>query len=127
MTATQLKRLWKSKHNGFPINRILLFIFALVVGAMYHSFFGGGHGFLIAAAVTTTNPSDFANRQQTFFNKKILKALQFSLKLCGYGLSEGYTTIGDTVRFFRPRKANLSGINAQALTGITIVPLTTPT
>lgn len=82
---------------------------------------------MLGAAVTTTNPSDFANRQQTFFNKKILKALQFSLKLCGYGLSEGYTTIGDTVRFFRPRKANLNGINAQALTGITIVPLTTPT
>lgn len=81
----------------------------------------------MGALVSTSNPADYANRQQTFFNPKILKALQFNLKLAGYGLSQGYSTIGDTVRFFRPRKASTSGINAQALTGLTITPASTPT
>lgn len=79
------------------------------------------------AIATTSNPSDFANRTQTLYNPKILKALQFNLKLAGYGLSQGYKTIGDTIRFFRPRKANASGINAQALTGLDITPSATPT
>ncbi len=78
------------------------------------------------ARATTTNPSDFANRTQTYFNPKILEALQFVLRLAQFGLSEGYATIGDTVRFFRPRKASLAGINAQAIT-FSITPLTTPT
>lgn len=81
----------------------------------------------MGAAITTANPADFANRQQAYFNPKILKALQYSLKLCQYGLSQGYTTIGDTIRFFRPRKASTSYINAQALTGLTITPLLAPT
>ncbi len=79
------------------------------------------------AAATTTNPADFANRTQTLFNPKLLKALQFHLRLAKYGLSEGYSAIGDTIRFFRPRKANQSGINAQALTGLAVTPLVTPT
>lgn len=74
-----------------------------------------GAGVLMAmAAVTTTNPTDFADRTQTLFNPKLLKALQWNLKLAGYGLSEGYKAIGTTIRFFRPRKANLSYINAEA-------------
>lgn len=72
------------------------------------------------------NPSDFANRTQTFFNPKLLKALMYNLRLTKYGLSEGYTTIGDKIRFFRPRKASLSYINAQTRT-FTVVPLVTPT
>lgn len=64
------------------------------------------------AAVTTSNPADFSSRTQTFFNPKLLKALQYNLKLAGYGLSEGYTTIGSTIRFFRPRKANTTGVGA---------------
>jgi N4-gp56 family major capsid protein len=78
------------------------------------------------AAATTTNPADFSNRTQTLFNPKLLKSLLFNLKLAQFGLSEGYTAIGDTIRFFRPRKANLSGINAQAIT-FAITPLVTPT
>ncbi len=82
------------------------------------------------AAVTTSNPSDYSYRLQTYYNPKLLEALQYSLKLAGYGLSEGYSTIGYTIRFFRPRKANLSGINAEAarttrLTKITLA--STPT
>lgn len=79
------------------------------------------------AQATTTNPADFTNRTQTLFNPKLLEALVLSLKLARFGLSEGYSAIGDTIRFFRPRKASLAGINAQALTGLSITPLTTPT
>lgn len=81
------------------------------------------------AAVTTTNPADFADRTQTYFNKKLLEATKYSLKLAGYGLSAGYKTIGTTIRFFRPRKANLTGIHAEAArtTSLAITKLTTPT
>lgn len=79
------------------------------------------------ALASTTNPADFANQQQTFLNKKILAALLFNLKLAGYGQSEGYEAHGNTIRFFRPRKANVSGINAAALTGLAVTPLVTPT
>lgn len=81
----------------------------------------------MGAAATTSNPSDFSTRTQTYFNPKLLKALQFSLKIAQFGLSEGYSTIGDTIRFFRPRKASQSYINAQALTGLSVTPLVTPT
>lgn len=79
------------------------------------------------AMASTSNPSDFSNRTQTFFNPKLLEALKYNLRLAKYGLNEGYTTIGDTIRFFRPRKASLSGINAQALVGLNVTPSTTPT
>ncbi len=81
----------------------------------------------MGALVTTANPADFANRTQTLFNPKLLEALKFNLRTAKFGQSEGYTAIGDTIRFFRPRKASLSYINAQALTGLAITPLTTPT
>lgn len=81
----------------------------------------------MGAAATTANPADFANRTQTLFNPKLLKALLNTLKLVQFGQSEGYSAIGDTIRFFRPRKASLSYINAQALTGLAITPLSTPT
>lgn len=85
---------------------------------------------MLGAAVTTTNPTDFADRSQVLFNKKILKALQYNLRLAPYGLSEGYSPVGTAaVRFFRPRKANISGINAANVTAftLTIIPKNTPT
>lgn len=81
----------------------------------------------MGAIATTTNPADFANRTQTLFNPKLLEALLYNLRLCRYGQSDGYTAIGDTIRFFRPRKASLSYVNAQALTGLNITPLLAPT
>ena len=75
-----------------------------------------------------SNPTDFQNRTQAFFNPKLLKALQFNLKLAGYGLSQGYSTIGDTIRFFRPRKASLSYTNAEASTAaLSVTAATSPT
>jgi N4-gp56 family major capsid protein len=74
-----------------------------------------------------SNPTDFANRQQIYFNPKLLQALQYNLRIAKYGLSEGYSTIGDKIRFFRPRKASVSYINAQTLVGLSVTPLTTPT
>lgn len=81
----------------------------------------------MGAIATTTNPADFASRTQTLFNPKLLEALKYSLRLAKFGQSEGYTAIGDTIRFFRPRKASLAGINAQALVGLAVTPSTTPT
>lgn len=77
------------------------------------------------AAVTTTNPSDFADRQQTLFNRKLLKSLQYNLQLARYALTDGYSPNGRAIRFYRPRKANLTGINAENVTAFTrtIVPL----
>jgi len=83
----------------------------------------------MGAAATTANPSDFADRQQTLFNKKILKALQYSLRLAQYALSDGYSPNGRAIRFYRPRKANLAAINAENVAAFTrtIVPLNATT
>lgn len=80
---------------------------------------------MFGAAVTTVNPQDFADRQQTLFNKKILTALQYNLQLARYALTEGYSPNGRAIRFYRPRKANLAGINAENVTAFTrtITPL----
>lgn len=75
------------------------------------------------AAVTTANPADFANRVQTYFNPKLLKALDFNLVLSTYGLSQAYPAIGSTIRFFRPRAANTVGVAAVA-EGVTPATLT---
>jgi N4-gp56 family major capsid protein len=58
----------------------------------------------------TPAPADFANRVQTFFNKDLLEALQFELVLATYGMKQSYPAIGDTIRFFRARKANTDGL-----------------
>lgn len=65
----------------------------------------------MGAATTTTNPADFANRVQTFYSKQLLKALQFNLRLGAYGTAKGLeaNSGANTIRFFRPRKANRSG------------------
>lgn len=59
----------------------------------------------MGATVTSTNPSDFANRIQTFFNPKLLQQLLYNLALADYGLRGKYPAIGQTIRFFRPRPA----------------------
>lgn len=74
----------------------------------------------MGALVQTTNPADFANRTQTFFNPKLLAALQFNLVLGTYGMRGKYPAIGQTIRFFRPRPANTTSTGA-------IVEGTTPT
>jgi N4-gp56 family major capsid protein len=64
------------------------------------------------AAVTTTNPADFADRIQTYFNPKLLKALEFELVLASYALRQAYPANGTSIRFFRPRAANTTGVQA---------------
>lgn len=64
------------------------------------------------AAVTTANPADFASRIQTYFNPKLLKALDYELVLQSYGLRKAYPAHGTSIRFFRPRAANTTGVGA---------------
>lgn len=66
------------------------------------------------AMATTTNPSDFANNLQTYFNPKFLEALKFELVLADYAWRKPFPIIGNTVRFFRPRQANTTGVAALA-------------
>lgn len=77
-------------------------------------------------AGTGGNPAGVTDRIQTLYNSQLLSKIEPALKLCQYGLDKAYKTIGDKIRFFRPRRANLSGINADAIT-LSIVPLITPT
>lgn len=64
------------------------------------------------AAVTTSNPTDFADRIQTYFNPKLLKALDYELVYANYGLRQAYPAHGTSIRFFRPRAANTTGVGA---------------
>lgn len=66
----------------------------------------------MGATATTINPSDFANRAQTYFNPKLLEATDFNLVLSAYGMSKPYPAKGTTIRFFRPRGANKSYVGA---------------
>lgn len=61
----------------------------------------------MAATITTASPSDFANRQQKYFSRELLKALTFNLKLGRFGLSKELPANSGaaTIRFFRPRRA----------------------
>lgn len=114
---------------GVTITQFLCLCFAaLAVFVLQEAVISWLHfsGVILAmAAATTANPADFADRQQTLFNRKIMKALQFNLALARYAKTEGYTPNGRTIRFYRPRKANLSGINAESVAAFTrtIVPL----
>ena len=62
----------------------------------------------MGAAITTTNPADFANRLQKYFSKQLLQALTFNLRLGSYGVAKELpaNSAANTIRFFRPRKAN---------------------
>jgi len=75
------------------------------------------------AAITTSNPADFANRIQTYFNPKLLEALDFELVLASYGQRKAYPATGTSIRFFRPRAANTTGVGAIA-EGVTPTTLT---
>lgn len=74
----------------------------------------------MGATATTTNPADFANRIQTYFNPKLLKALQFNLVLAQYGQQKDFPAIGTTIRFFRPRAASKASVVA-VVEGVTPV------
>src|SRR4051812_43814159 len=68
----------------------------------------------MGAAATTTNPADFASRLQKYFSRQLLKALQFNLRLGAYGQAKEVpaNSAANQIRFFRPRKANRSGVGA---------------
>lgn len=68
----------------------------------------------MGAAISTTNPADFANRLQKYFSRQLLKALQFNLKLGSYGIAKELpaNSAANTIRFFRPRKASRAGVQA---------------
>lgn len=74
----------------------------------------------MGAATTASNPADFANRLQTFFNPKLLETLTFELAIADYGLRGKFPAHGTSIRFFRPRRANTSGVG-------TLTEGTTPT
>lgn len=68
----------------------------------------------MGALVSTTNPADFANRLQTYFNPKLLEALVFELHLAEYGLRGKYPAHGTSIRFFRPQQASTASVVAIA-------------
>ncbi|MDE2020039.1 MAG: N4-gp56 family major capsid protein [Patescibacteria group bacterium] len=70
-------------------------------------------------AITTSNPVDFTNRILSYYNKQLLKALEFNLRLTNYGRAQAVPKSSgfNGIRFFRPRKANRSGV--QSLTEAT--------
>lgn len=81
-----------------------------LVAFIIDHYFGHGHsgGLMTAgAAITTTNPADFANREQKLFDRKLNKALAFNLRLGSYGTAKPLTQKmgADTIRFFRKRRA----------------------
>ena len=78
----------------------------------------------MGAAVTTSNPSDFANRIQTYFNPKLLEALQFNLVMASYGMRQAFPAIGTSIRFFRPRPADSSYVTNPTTEGTTPTNLT---
>ncbi len=61
----------------------------------------------MGAAITTTNPADFANRLQTYFDRTLMKELLYKLKLGRYGTAKVLpaNSAAQTIRFFRPRRA----------------------
>ncbi len=65
------------------------------------------------AATTTINPADFANRQYAaIFSKKLHEALKLMLVLAEYAMPWDFDTNqgSQTMRWFRPRKANTTSI-----------------
>ncbi len=66
----------------------------------------------MGSATSTTNPADFANRQQTYFSRELLKALTFNLRLAQYGVAKELpaNSAATSIRFFRPRRANRSSV-----------------
>jgi N4-gp56 family major capsid protein len=61
---------------------------------------------------TTTNPTDFANNLQTYFNPKFLKVLQDELHLPDYATRGKFPAIGTSIRFFRVQLASTTSVGA---------------
>lgn len=74
----------------------------------------------MAAAITTANPADFSNRLQTYFSRQLLQALTYNLRLGAYGVTKSLpaNSAAQTIRFFRPRRAQkgTGGVGPRALT-----------
>lgn len=68
----------------------------------------------MGAAITTLSPTDFANRQQKYFSRELLKALIFNLRLGSYGTAKELpaNSAASTIRFFRPRRAKKGTANS---------------
>lgn len=62
---------------------------------------------MATAQITTLAPADFANRQQKYFSRQLMKALEFNLRLGRYGTAKELpaNSAASTIRFFRPRRA----------------------
>jgi N4-gp56 family major capsid protein len=61
----------------------------------------------MSATITTLAPTDFANRQQKYFSRELLKAAIFNLKLGQFGVAKSLpaNSAAAQIRFFRPRRA----------------------
>jgi N4-gp56 family major capsid protein len=91
----------------------------------------------MGATINTLSPADFANRQQKYFSRELLKALIYNLRLGQYGTAKELpaNSAASTIRFFRPRRAkkgtNTSGPRALSVgstaTGLYTTDGVTPT
>jgi N4-gp56 family major capsid protein len=128
----------------------LLFLFGLLAllhgpgtFLIYAFFMGLAFGFpleqmrrgMLGAATTTTNPADYADASQVYFNRKMEDTLKYTLRMAKYAKVKGYDVVGvggtnnvSAIRFYRSRKADLTGILAQSTPfTYTIVPFSSPT
>ena len=83
----------------------------------------------MGAAITTSAPADFADRQQKYFSRQLLKELTYNLRLGAFGVAKELpaNSAGDTIRFFRPRRAKKGTATSgpRALSeGVTLTPET---
>jgi N4-gp56 family major capsid protein len=110
-----------------------LFFMGIAFGVPYHQMRSGSLG--MGAMTTTTNPADFADQSQVFFDRTLMDFLKYTLRLAKYAKVKGYDVVGvggtnnvAAIRFFRSRKADLSGILAQSTPfSLSITPFSTPT
>lgn len=67
----------------------------------------------MGAMATTGNPADFSNQLQIFLDRNFFEALNFELRFQQFAVKRSVPGNGGhtSVRFFRPRKANTTGIN----------------
>lgn len=68
----------------------------------------------MGAISTSINPSDFANRLQTFFNPKLEESLQFELHYAEFAQRQKFPAHGTSIRYFRARPASTSSVVAIA-------------
>ena len=117
--------------HGLGALALYLFLMGLAFGYAKAQMANG----MLGAATTTTNPADFADQSQTFFDRTLMDYLKYTLKLGKYAKVKGYDVVGvggannvSAIRFFRSRKADLSGILAQSTPfSLNITPFVTPT